>query len=39
MSEVISKILKIKSPMMPPSVNFIEQEIIKNNIDIYIFNG
>ncbi|MBR3605072.1 MAG: hypothetical protein IKL52_03485 [Candidatus Gastranaerophilales bacterium] len=33
MSEVISKILKIKSPMMPPSVNFIEQEIIKNNIE------
>ena len=33
MSEVISKILKIKSPEMPPKVDFIEQEIIKNNIE------
>ena len=33
MSEVISKTLKIKSPNMPPSVDFIEQEIIKNNIE------
>ena len=33
MSEVISKILKIKSPNMPPSVDYIEKEIIKNNIE------
>ena len=33
MSEVISEILKIKSPTMPPSVEFIEKEIIKNKIE------
>ncbi len=33
MSEVISKTLKIKSLNMPPNVEFIEQEIIKNNIE------
>ena len=33
MSEVISKILKIKSSDIPPKVDFIEQEIIKNNIE------
>lgn len=33
MSEVISKSIKITSPIMPPSVEFIEQEIIKNNIE------
>ena len=33
MSEVISKTLKIKSPTMPPNVDFIEQEIFKNNIE------
>ena len=33
MSEVISKTLKIKSPNMPPSADFIEQEISKNNIE------
>ena len=33
MSEVISKTLKIKSPVMPPNVDYIEQEIIKNNIE------
>ena len=33
MSEVISKTLKIKSPVMPPNVEFVEQEIIKNDIE------
>ena len=33
MSEVISKTLKIKSPVMPPSVDYIEKEIIKNDIE------
>ena len=33
MSEIISKTLKIKSPNMPPKADFIEQEIIKNNIE------
>lgn len=33
MSEVVSKTLKIKSSNMPPSVEFIEQEIIKNNFE------
>ena len=33
MSEVISKTIKIISPTMPPPVDFIEKEIIKNNIE------
>ena len=33
MSEVISKTIKIISPIMPPKVEFIEKEIIKNNIE------
>ena len=33
MNEVISKIIKITSPNMPPSVDFIENEIIKNKIE------
>ncbi|MBQ8635708.1 hypothetical protein IJ425_06115 [bacterium] len=33
MNEVISKIIKITSPNMPPNVDFIEGEIIKNNIE------
>ena len=33
MNEVISKIIKIISPVMPPEVNFIEQEIINNGIE------
>lgn len=30
---IISKTIKIKSPNMPPSVDFIEMEIIKNKIE------
>ena len=33
MSEIISKTIKIISPTMPPKVEFIEKEIIKNNIE------
>lgn len=33
MSEVISKTIKIISNKMPPSVDFIEEEIIKNKIE------
>ena len=33
MSEVVSKTIKIISFTMPPKVDFIEKEIIKNNIE------
>lgn len=33
MKEVISKTIKIKTPTIPPSVEFIENEIIKNEIE------
>ncbi len=33
MSEIISKTIKIISPNMPPKVDFIEKEIVKNNIE------
>jgi len=33
MSEIISKTIKIISPIMPPSVDFIESEIIKQAIE------
>lgn len=33
MDEVISKTIKIASPTIPPSVDFIENEIIKNKIE------
>ena len=33
MCEVISKTLKIITPVIPPDINFIEQEIIKNNVE------
>ena len=33
MNEVISKTININSPTMPPSVDFIENEIIKNKIE------
>ena len=33
MSEIISKTIKIISPNMPPSVDFIEKEIINNNLE------
>ena len=33
MSEVVSKIIKIKTPIMPPKVEYIENKIIENNIE------
>lgn len=33
MSEIISKTIKIITDKMPPSVDFIEKEIIKNKIE------
>lgn len=33
MSEVISKIIKIISPIMPPDTDFIEKEIEKQGIE------
>ena len=33
MSEVISKTLEIISPIMPPKIEFIEKEILKNKIE------
>ena len=33
MSEVISKTIKIKTEMLPPNVEFIEQEIIKSGLE------
>ena len=33
MSEIISKTIKIIADKMPPSVDFIEKEIIKNKIE------
>ena len=33
MNEVISKTLKIKSPKMPPSTDFIEKEIKNINLE------
>ena len=33
MNKVVSKIIKIKTQNLPPKVDFIENEIIKNNIE------
>lgn len=33
MNEVISKTVKIKTPILPPEVDFIEQKIIEENIE------
>lgn len=33
MSEVISKTIKIKTPKLPPEVEFIEKEIMANKIE------
>ena len=33
MSEVISKTIKIKAEKLPPDAEFIEQEIIKSNLE------